>query len=215
MIEMSNVQISYGQHHILQDVDFRLEQNQFAYLIGKSGSGKSSLLKLITQELKPQTGEIKFEGKPLNSWSNYQLRRQMGIIFQSYMLLDSKTALENINLAAYVRGKYNRAFEENRDRLVDRVGLKEVIHKFPHQLSGGEQQRVAIVRALALSPQLLLADEPTGNLDRETALEVMSLMHQLQREEKISMLVVTHDMQLIETFPAKVWEISAGKVNVQ
>lgn len=212
MLRLQGVTKRYGQRVILQNLQLHLEAGEFAFLQGRSGSGKSTLLKLLYRDQEDFSGQIEIDSVPITQIPKYELRRQMGIIFQSFELLERKTVIENVALAGEVLGKTWEQIRPQASRLLERVGLKGMEDCFPQQLSGGEQQRVAIVRALLNHPRLLLADEPTGNLDTETALDVLRLLQELHAEEKMAMLIVTHSERLIEQFPAKTWVMENGQV---
>lgn len=212
MIVLNRVSKSYGDRKVLQDVQFQLQSNEFAFLKGKSGSGKSTLIKLLYREIERDSGEILIDGQEIGQMKKYELRRKMGVVFQSFELLERKTVLENVMLAGKVLGKPQKDVEKEAVRLLTRVGLANHLHHFPKQLSGGQQQRTAVVRALLNKPKLILADEPTGNLDRETSLEILTLLKELHEEEGVSMLVITHSEQLIQQMNEKSWVIEGGKV---
>lgn len=212
MIVLNRVSKSYGDRKVLQDVQFQLQSNEFAFLKGKSGSGKSTLIKLLYREIERDSGDILIDGQEIGQMKKYELRRKMGVVFQSFELLERKTVLENVMLAGKVLGKPQKDVEYEAVRLLTRVGLADHLHHFPKQLSGGQQQRTAVVRALLNKPKLILADEPTGNLDRETSLEILTLLKELHEEEGVSMLVITHSEQLIQQMNEKSWVIEGGKV---
>ncbi|USK70258.1 cell division ATP-binding protein FtsE [Peribacillus asahii] len=213
MIHIENLTKCYGEQTVLCDLNLHIAPGEFAFLQGRSGSGKSTLLKLLYREEEQYGGTIKIDSILISEMSKHELRRKMGIIFQSFELLERKTVLENVALAGEVFGKGWADIESDVYRLLQRVGLNGKEHHFPHQLSGGEQQRVAIVRALLNKPKLILADEPTGNLDTETAFDVLHLLKELHVEEGIAMLVVTHSEQLMQAFPAKTWVMEDGRVH--
>lgn len=214
MIQMTNVEKSYGDLHVLRHLHFSLNYGEFAFLRGRSGSGKSTLLKLLYRELEADTGDILIDGTAICDVPKFELRRKMGIIFQSYELIEQKTVFENVLLAGKVLGRPFAEMEEEALRLLERVGLKDKRDFFPAQLSGGQQQRVAIVRALLNKPKLLLADEPTGNLDSETANEIMALLYELHKEEQVAMLIVTHAEQLLAAH-ATIWVMEGGQLHEQ
>ncbi|WP_312109009.1 cell division ATP-binding protein FtsE [Brevibacillus reuszeri] len=214
MIRIQSLTKQYGQRIILQDLNLHLGEGEFAFLQGRSGSGKSTLLKLLYRDIGNNSGQIEIDSTTIEKIPKYQLRRKMGIIFQSFELLERKTVLENVMLAGEVIGRTWREIEPEASRLIERVGLQGQKDCFPAQLSGGEQQRVAIVRALLNRPRILLADEPTGNLDTQTAIEVVQLLKELHVEEKMAMLIVTHSEQLLEQFPAKTWIMDQGQVGI-
>ena len=214
MIHFQQVSTQYEQIPILQDITAVIEEGEFVFLRGKSGSGKSTLLKLLYRDLSSFEGDIILNGQSLRDMKVYETRRLVGTIFQSFELLDRKTTLENVMLAGEVFGKEKKLIKEEAIALLTKVGLAEKLHSFPHQLSGGEQQRVAIARALLNRPKILLADEPTGNLDPENAYQIMALLQTMSQTEGITMLIVTHSDELIRQFPAKTWELEKGKVIV-
>ncbi len=188
---------SEGEVHALKNISFQLERGKSLALTGPSGSGKSTLLNLAAGIDKPSSGLISLEGTPLNEQTEEELARlrstKIGFIFQSFRLLGSLTAIENVEVPAQLQGMKNsraQAYE-----LLSQVGLSHRLSHYPNELSGGEQQRVAIARAFISKPTLLLADEPTGNLDYETSEAVKSLIFELQKEYSSSILLVTHDLE--------------------
>ncbi|WP_217450797.1 ABC transporter ATP-binding protein [Vogesella oryzae] len=205
------VRKSYGggaspRVEVLHGIDMALEEGSFAALIGPSGSGKSTLLNIIGLLEPPTAGELHLAGKlasGLDDAARTTLRnRYLGFIFQFHHLLPAFSAEENVLMPMLAGvGRISRADRERARMLLQRVGLAEHAHKRPLQLSGGQQQRVAIVRALMNRPRLVLADEPTGNLDTQTAAEVFALLHELNREEGTTFLIVTHDPRLAATCP--------------
>ena len=214
MIQMSEVTKYYDGVAVLSKLNFQLHHGQFAYLRGRSGSGKSTLLKLLYREIDCDAGQILIDGTDIASMPKYELRRKMGIIFQSFELIEQKTVLENILLAGKALGRPIEQIQKEAMRLLERVGLLHKIDAYPMQLSGGQQQRVAIVRALLNKPKLLLADEPTGNLDQQTATEIMELLYELHQEEGIAVLVVTHAEQLIQ-HGETIWVMEDGDISEQ
>ena len=215
MIQMSQVTKRYGGETVLHNVDFHLETGDFAMLQGRSGSGKSSLLKLLYREIDADEGTIRFRQIPIEQTLKHVLRREIGVVFQSFQLIEQKTVFENIALAGKAVGRPMAEIETEAMRLLDRVGLRNKKDAFPGTLSGGQQQRAAIVRALLNKPSLLLADEPTGNLDKETAAEILGLLKELHEEEEMTMLIVTHDDLLLTQQQAKIWTVEDGKVHEQ
>jgi putative ABC transport system ATP-binding protein len=183
---------------VLTNLNLKVENGETVAIVGKSGTGKSTLLSLLGGLDQPDTGEIWLAGEKLTGLSETQLARmrarRMGIIFQQFQLVQTLTALENVMLPAEILG--DKDVRKKAEELLDAVGLTSRRHHFPHQLSGGEQQRVAIARALAGHPEVLLADEPTGNLDVETGLMVMDMLFRLARENKAAVLLVTHDPEM-------------------
>jgi putative ABC transport system ATP-binding protein len=183
--------------HVLRDLELTVAPGEKVAIVGKSGSGKSTLLALLAGLDRPDRGRVVLDGNVLDSMNETALARlrarSMGIIFQQFQLVQTLTALENVMLPAEILGDKN--VDELARNLLNAVGLGERLHHFPSQLSGGEQQRVAIARALAGSPQIILADEPTGNLDTETGLSVMNLLFQLLAEKGTALVLVTHDRE--------------------
>ena len=200
---------------ILKSVSLQVTAGEFVAIVGPSGSGKSTLLNMITGIDRPTAGEVIVLGQPVHKLSENGLARWrgqcVGIIFQFFQLLPALTLLKNVILPMDLAGKYSR--RERRERslhLLDMVGLADQAHKLPSMVSGGQQQRAAIVRALANDPPLIVADEPTGNLDQETAHRIFDLFHQFVADGK-TMVVVTHDKELASTMPRKI-EIADGQI---
>lgn len=214
MIQLTDVDKYFEDTSVLNGVQFHLPKGAFAYLRGRSGSGKSTLLKLLYREIEPDAGSILIDGMPIKQMQKFELRQKIGIIFQSYELIEQKTVFENVALAGRVLGKPMAEIEAVATRLLTRVGLAHKMHAFPSTLSGGQQQRVAIVRAILNKPALLLADEPTGNLDQETAKEIIQLLKELHDEEQITMLIVTHAEELLAA-GENIWVMEAGEIYEQ
>jgi cell division transport system ATP-binding protein len=201
---------------ILDNLDLELEEKTFAYLIGKTGSGKSSLLKTLYAELPltEGTGSVcGFELKGLKRKQIPFLRRKIGIVFQDFQLLTDRNVLDNLKFVLGATGWSDKKLIEQRAmNCLQLVGIEKKAKDFPHQLSGGEQQRVSIARALLNKPTLILADEPTGNLDPATSKEIMELLLAVAKEENTAILMATHDMQMVAHFPGRILEVSEGKV---
>jgi cell division transport system ATP-binding protein len=193
-------------------MDLHIRKGEFVFLRGSSGSGKSTLLKLIYRDIEQFEGEITVSGSSISEMPRYELRRMVGVIFQSHELLERKTALENVALAGEVVGRKEAEIRKEAVHLLERVGLASKAHMFPHQLSGGEQQRVAIARALLNRPAVLLADEPSGNLDYENAVNIIRLLKEINREDRITMLIVTHADDLVREFPARTLIMNHGRL---
>lgn len=215
------IQISQGRIHqlnqrVLEDINLELNADELVFLIGKTGSGKSSLLKVLYGELGLESGSgtvAGFDLNTLNRKSIPQLRRKIGVVFQDFQLLMDRTVADNLYFVMRATGWKDKREMENRARTVlGMVGLEGKMQAMPHQLSGGEQQRVSIARALVNYPKLILADEPTGNLDPETSAEIMQLIVAVSREEKAAVLMATHDMQMVEKFPGRVIRVEEGKL---
>ena len=200
---------------ILSDVSFTVEKGELIYIIGKTGSGKSNLLKLLYGEVPAKNGEVVVAGYNLvniKSKNVQRLRRKLGIVFQDFQLLYDRSVYENLKFVTKVTGwKDNVKRDERIDEVLTLVGLKTKGHKMPHQLSGGEQQRVCIARALVNNPEIILADEPTGNLDPETSFEIFKLFHEISKKGT-SVLIATHSNFIINELPSRVLQIEHGKV---
>jgi putative ABC transport system ATP-binding protein len=200
----------------LAGVSVEVERGEFMAILGTSGSGKSTLLNLFGGLDRPSSGEVLFEGQslaPLSSWemSRYRLHR-VGMIFQSFNLIPTMTARENVALALAFAGLGNGDRRVRSLELLDRVGLSKRANHLPSELSGGEQQRVSIARAIANEPQVLLADEPTGNLDSSRAAEVMAVLDEMRRRDGKTIVLVTHDRELADEFATRVIRLKDGRV---
>lgn len=216
VISLRNAKIYQQEKLILDNLDLELEEKTFAYLIGKTGSGKSSLLKTLYSELPltEGTGSVcGFELKGLKRKQIPFLRRKIGIVFQDFQLLTDRNVLDNLKFVLGATGWSDKKLIEQRAmNCLQLVGIEKKAKDFPHQLSGGEQQRVSIARALLNKPTLILADEPTGNLDPATSKEIMELLLAVAKEENTAILMATHDMQMVAHFPGRILEVSEGKV---
>ena len=216
VISLRNAKIYQQEKLILDNLDLELEEKTFAYLIGKTGSGKSSLLKTLYAELPltEGTGSVcGFELKGLKRKQIPFLRRKIGIVFQDFQLLTDHNVLDNLKFVLGATGWSDKKLIEQRAmNCLQLVGIEKKAKDFPHQLSGGEQQRVSIARALLNKPTLILADEPTGNLDPATSKEIMELLLAVAKEENTAILMATHDMQMVAHFPGRILEVSEGKV---
>lgn len=206
MLLIKNVRKVYGNSPpVLRDISLKLERGEMAFLVGKSGVGKSTLIKMLYLEERPTSGDIMLGSFKLNAISDNEiprLRRQLGVVFQDFKLISERTAWENIALALEVVGKSKREISNRVSELLKLVGLIHRKHNYPDQLSGGECQRVAIARALANEPLLLLADEPTGNLDWENSKALIELLNKIN-VQGCSILMATHNMNLIENLPQR------------
>jgi len=216
IIELNNVTIKQGESTVLQDVTCSVHEAEFVYIIGKTGSGKSSLLKALYGELPLDEGEGQVAGYNLKSLKRKEipfLRRKMGIVFQDFQLLMDRTVLQNLYFVLKATGWKNRTEIHSRAMSVlQLVGIEQKADQMPNRLSGGEQQRVCIARALLNDPKIILADEPTGNLDVETSTEIMELLIALTKEENTAVLMATHDIQMVQKFPARTLHVENGKV---
>ncbi len=215
MIEFTNVIKSYSVGtKALKGVSMQIEDGEFAFLVGPSGSGKSTIIKLITGELKPTSGTVHVNGYSLERIRKREIpymRRTVGVVFQDFRLIENKTVYDNVAFAMRVIGAREREIRERVPYVLDLVGLETKSRRHPGELSGGEQQRLAIARALVNNPSTIIADEPTGNLDPARSLEIMSLLQEINNLGT-TMLVVTHEKDLVERFPKRVIVIDNGLV---
>lgn len=200
---------------VLQDINVTISAKEFVYLIGKTGSGKSSFLKTLYADLRLVDGEGEVVGFDLNKLKKREiplLRRKIGIVFQDFQLLTDRSVMNNLFFVMKATGWKKKSVMEQRGLEVLRmVGIEEKAYKMPHELSGGEQQRVSIARALLNNPELILADEPTGNLDPETSAAIMNLLHAIAKEGT-ALLMATHDMGLVEKFPGRVLRVEKNTI---
>lgn len=216
VITLSNAKIYQQDQLILDNVWLTLEEGEFAYLVGKTGSGKSSLLKTLYAEIPMNEGEgivTEFNLRRLSKKEIPFLRRKIGIVFQDFQLLMDRTVMQNMYFVLQATGWKDKEKIHNRSlSVLQLVGVEQKANVFPHTLSGGEQQRVSIARALLNKPQLILADEPTGNLDAETSEEIMQLMLALSKEENTAILMASHDLSIIEKFKSRIIKIEGGEL---
>jgi len=216
VLDIRQADIYQGESLILSDVNIQIHKSEFVYLVGKTGSGKSSLLKTLYGELPLKTGEAKVAGFDLKevTWKTVPfLRRNIGIVFQDFQLLTDRNVHDNLKFVLNATGWSNqREIEDKIEEVLRKVGLSTKGFKFPYELSGGEQQRIDIARALLNSPKLLLADEPTGNLDPETTEEIMQLLFQIGQEFGTAIVMATHDYMVIKKYPARMIKTEGGKV---
>ena len=215
MIEFTNVTKAYAQgNHALKGVSMQIEDGEFAFLVGPSGSGKSTIIKLISGELKPTSGQIHVNGYSLERIRKREipyLRRTVGVVFQDFRLIENKTVYENVAFAMRAIGAREREIRQRVPYVLELVGLENKSRRHPTELSGGEQQRLAIARALVNNPSTIIADEPTGNLDPVRSLEIMSLLEAINNLGT-TMLVVTHEKNLVDRFDKRVIAIDDGLV---
>lgn len=215
LIHLSNARIALPERTLLEQVDFRVDESEFVYIIGKVGSGKSSLLKTLYGELPIEAEKAEILSYDLCSLKRKhipQLRRNLGIVFQDFQLLTDRTVDENLHFVLRATGWRRRAEREERIRQVlQEVGLEDKLTAFPHELSGGEQQRVAIARALLNHPRIILADEPTGNLDIETGKQIIELLRSFC-EQGTAVVMITHNLNLLQNYPGVVYRLEDGRV---
>lgn len=207
IIDYKSVEVLRKELLVLKNVNFQLEEGQFVYLIGRVGSGKSSLMKTMYAEVPIEMGEARIFDYDLSAIRRKDvpmLRRQIGVVFQDFQLLSDRSVYDNLLFVLKATGWKNKTdIDERINEVLSEVGMEHKSYKMPHELSGGEQQRIAIARALLNRPKLILADEPTGNLDQETGHQIMSLLHRICAEGT-AVIMATHNIQLTEDFPARV-----------
>lgn len=215
ILQLQDAKIFQGEHLVLHDVNIHIAKGQFVYLIGQTGSGKSSLLKTLYGDLPLKTGIgriVEYDLSKLKEKEIPYLRRKIGVVFQDFQLLTDRTVNENLKFVLKATGWKDKAKMDKRiQEVLSKVGMSTKGHKMPHQMSGGEQQRVAIARALLNDPELILADEPTGNLDPRTSEEIMILLSEICQNGR-AILMATHDYSLILKFPFNTWKCEDGKV---
>lgn len=215
ILQLKNASIYQGESLVLSDITLEMEKGEFVYLIGKTGTGKSSFMKTLYGDLLLTEGEgsiVGFNLKDLKESEIPFLRRKLGIVFQDFKLLSDRTIVENLKFVLKATGwKDNSAIDAKIDEVLGKVAMKTKGFKFPHELSGGEQQRIAIARALLNDPELILADEPTGNLDPQTSIEVMEVLQDLNKKGH-TILMATHDYALLLKYPSKTLKCDENKV---
>lgn len=216
IVELKNVNIYQSDALILEHVNIVVNKAEFVYLVGKTGTGKSSLLKTMYGDLTMREGEGIVAGFNLRemNWKKVPyLRRNLGVVFQDFQLLTDRNVINNLKFVLKATGwKDEKLMNEKINDVLDKVGLKSKGFKMPYEMSGGEQQRVDIARALLNSPKLILADEPTGNLDPETSDEIMQLLFQISRAYGTTVIMATHDYRVVNKFPARTLRTEKGRV---
>lgn len=214
LIQLQNVVLRHNDHPILNEVNFNVDDNDFIYIVGKVGSGKSSLLKAIYGELPITSGEavvLDLDLRKAKRNKIQQLRRQLGIVFQDFQLLHELTVEQNLDFVLKATGWKKKMRPQRIKEVLDLVNLSDKADAFPHELSGGEQQRVCIARALLNKPKVVLADEPIGNLDPETSRQIMGILQSV-REQGSAVVMVTHNMNLLSEFPGIVYRCADGHI---
>lgn len=215
MIYFEKVSKIYSPTSIaLEDVELIIEPHEFVSLVGQSGAGKSTLLKLLLREERPSNGKIFFESTDINKISKskiYNLRRKMGSVFQDFKLLPTKTAFENVAFAMEAEGAAENQIESDVPQVLDLVGLRDKTFNFPNELSGGEKQRLAIARAIINQPEVILADEPTGNLDPINTVEIIKLLLKIH-ELGTTVILTTHNKDIVDHLNKRVITIESGKI---
>lgn len=215
LIEFNNAAITQKDHLVLNEVTFKVDKGEFIYLIGKVGSGKTSIIKTINAEIPVKSGELFVAGYNLQKIKKKQipyLRRKMGVVFQDFQLLTDRNVYNNLYFVLKATGWKNKTeINDQINKVLENVGLVNKGYKMPHQLSGGEQQRVAIARALLNNPNIILADEPTGNLDPDTSSEIMRLLQEIS-QNGCAVIMATHNYSFLKKFPSRTLKCDKGTV---
>ena len=214
MIDFKNVTKVYADTVALKNATLHIDQGDFVFVVGPTGSGKSTFIKLITKEIEPDEGEVSVEGKPLSKMSNRDvafLRRDIGMVFQDFKLLENKTVFENVSFAMEVVRCSQKTIDRQVPQMLSVMGIEDKANNFPSELSAGEQQRVASARAIINNPRILIADEPTGNLDPETAWEIMQLL-ELVNKRGTTVVMVTHARDIVNRMNKRVIAIDQGTI---
>jgi cell division transport system ATP-binding protein len=216
IVRMQDASIFQGDKLILQQVNVRIRAGEFTYLIGKTGSGKTSLLKVLYAALPLRKGAAEVAGfdlTRLNRNTIPRLRKKLGIVFQDFNLLSDRNVADNLDFVLRATGWKDKVQRAHRINMVlEQVGLASSLNVMPHQLSGGEQQRIVIARALINSPEIIIADEPTGNLDPDTSDDILQLLRDISKQNNTAVLFATHDYRILETFPARIIRCVHGRI---
>ena len=214
MVEFKNISFSYSKDSGVYDIDLKVDDSEFCFLVGPTGSGKSSLLKMIYFDILPSRGEIDvlgYNSKKTRKNSIHKLRKKIGVIFQDYKLLKQRTVYENIALPLHINGVGRKKIKDNVEEALELTDLLDYQDKYPDQLSGGEQQRVCIARAIVKNPELILADEPTGNLDPAAAHKILKILEQINKEGT-TIIMATHNYKLISDRDYRIIELKEGSL---
>jgi len=214
VIELNNITVAFNGTPVLENIDFTLDVGEFCYVIGKTGAGKSSFLKLLYRDVVPMKGIIRVAGYDVSALPDQKvpfLRRRLGVVFQDFQLLKDRNVYDNVAFALRVTGQKKRHIKKRVLELLGLVGLSHKRNAMPDDLSGGEKQRVVIARALANEPRILLADEPTGNLDPDVSASIMELLKKINNRG-MSVLMVTHDYEIVRRFPFRTVQIKDGSL---
>ena len=214
MVEFKNISFSYSKDSGIYDIDLKVDDNEFCFLVGPTGSGKSSILKMIYFDILPSEGEIDvlgYNSKKTRKNSIHKLRKKIGVIFQDYKLLKQRTVYENIALPLHINGVGRKKIKDNVEEALELTDLLDYQDKYPNQLSGGEQQRVCIARAIVKNPELILADEPTGNLDPAAAHKILKILEQINKEGT-TIIMATHNYKLISDRDYRIIELKKGSL---
>ena len=214
MIIFKNVSVKYGNNTVLKDVNLRIDEGEFVFIVGKSGAGKTTLFKLLTREITQTSGVIKVFNENISYLRNREIpyyRRKLGIIFQDFKLLSDRNVFQNIAFAQEVIGASTFNIKKRVNKILNLVGIRQKANKMPNELSGGEKQKVAIARAIINKPKLVLADEPTGNLDEISTNEIMNLLETIN-QNGTTVVCITHDVHLVDRMDKRVIRIDDGNL---
>ena len=214
MVEFKNISYSYSKESGIYDIDLNVQDGEFCFLVGPTGSGKTSLLKMIYFDISPSIGEINvlgYNSSKTKSNKVHRLRKKIGVIFQDYKLLQQRTVYENIALPLHINGVGRKKIKDNVEEALELADLADYQNKYPNELSGGEQQRVCIARAIVKNPELILADEPTGNLDPAAAHKILKILEQ-NNKEGTTVVMATHNYKLISDRDYRIIELKAGSL---
>lgn len=214
MVEFKNISYSYSKESGIYDIDLNVQDGEFCFLVGPTGSGKTSLLKMIYFDILPSIGEINvlgYNSSKTKSNKVHRLRKKIGVIFQDYKLLQQRTVYENIALPLHINGVGRKKIKDNVEEALELADLADYQNKYPNELSGGEQQRVCIARAIVKNPELILADEPTGNLDPAAAHKILKILEQINKEGT-TVVMATHNYKLISDRDNRIIELKAGSL---
>ncbi len=214
MVEFKNISFSYSKDSGVYDIGLKVDDSEFCFLVGPTGSGKSSILKMIYFDILPSKGEIDvlgYNSKKTKKNSIHKLRKKIGVIFQDYKLLKQRTVYENIALPLHINGVGRKKIKDNVEEALELTDLLDYQDKYPDQLSGGEQQRVCIARAIVKNPELILADEPTGNLDPAAAHKILKILEQINKEGT-TIIMATHNYKLISDRDYRIIELKSGSL---
>jgi cell division transport system ATP-binding protein len=214
MVEFKNITYNYSSKSGIYNIDLNIQDDEFCFLVGPTGSGKSTLLKLLYFDLLPDKGSVKvlgYSSKKIKKKDVYRIRKKIGVIFQDYKLLKQRTVYENIALPLHINGFGRKKIANLVSEALELTELSRYAKKFPHQLSGGEQQRVCIARAIVKNPDIILADEPTGNLDPTAGHRILRILEQINKEGTC-VIMATHNYKLIAEKPYRVIELDQGRV---
>ena len=214
MVEFKNISFSYSKDSGIYNIDLKVADSEFCFLVGPTGSGKSSILKMIYFDILPSEGEIDvlgYNSKKTKKNKIHKLRKKIGVIFQDYKLLKQRTVYENIALPLHINGVGRKKIKDNVEEALELTDLLDFQDKYPNQLSGGEQQRVCIARAIVKNPELILADEPTGNLDPAAAHKILKILEQINKEGT-TVIMATHNYKLISDRDYRIIELKAGSL---